>query len=86
MATFKRETVISFQRGSATPDREAPLDQQCFGMLPRDRSDRGATATILSFDTAHAPAVRAFLADVQDGMAARQTALAQAVMLARQVC
>lgn len=37
-------------------------------------------------DTTHAPAVRAFLADRQEGMFDRQTALARAVMLARRVC
>lgn len=37
-------------------------------------------------DAAYAPAVRAFLADRQDGMSRHQMALARAVMLARRVC
>ena len=55
--------------------------------MQRQRSDEDLAAiTALPFDLAHAPAVRAFLADRQDDIAHLQTALARTVMLARQVC
>lgn len=70
MAIFMLKAAKSFRRG----------------LPPHALSNTVTEAQVLSFDMAHAPAVRAFLADHQEGLARRQAALARAVMLARQVC
>jgi len=86
MAIFMLKAAKSFRRGSVARDRDDVLDPKQYGLPPHALSNTVSEAPVLSLDMAHAPAVRAFLADRQEDMLHRQAALARAVMLARQVC
>lgn len=86
MAIFMLKAARRFRRGTVARDRDEVVDLTHYALAPQARSNTATEAPIIPLDIAHAPAVRAFLADRQEGMLHRQAALARAVMLARQVC
>lgn len=86
MAIFLREAGQIFRRGTAVPERDRALDLKPRDVESRRHRDADGAEAELPLDDTHAPAVRAFLADYQEGMTGRQAALARAVLLARLVC
>lgn len=86
MAILLAKAGQNFRRGSVARDQGRVLDLMHHEVSAPVLCHTDGTALELPVDAAHAPAVRAFLADRQEGMTGRQAALARAVLLARLVC